>query len=1012
MAEKRKFNNRSLLLNTVILPASLGVLFLFQNCSPGFEVHDSLSLNSIGLNTSAPNLSVLAPLSAAAVNSSQNIRGTCQSDLPIYYYFNSDPDSIQSSCMDSSYVIPLPSNLSEGSQRVTLSQMDENGQRSEVSLEFLLDNTPPAVSITSPANNALAALSNLNVAGSCETGSPVSISGESVSASVLTDCVNSSFAAVVILRNNNNGLRSLIVSQADAAENTGEEQINLNVNISSNTPQIEITAPAANYLTNQNGLTLTGRCVTGLNVNISGTGILQNVVTGCQGDQFTAQIQLTAGDGVKNVIVAQTNASQLTGQASRNFRLDQTAPLITIMTPAEGSQFTTGATIGGACEGNLPLNIFGPGINQSVTMNCNNALFQRDIVFSDNVGTKVINVSQTDAAGNQRTVSRSFEKILPPSLDGPALYAVNCASCHSTLENSTKRGADVARITAGIREVPQMSFLAVLPNDQLQAIADALTGANSTPPPQAGFLCTPGTTDATPMTKLTNREFTNSLFSILDSVSTNLKNDSELNSILAVLPTDAVQQDRNTYKEQSLLVQQSAVNRKFDAAFRAGELIANANLTAYPNTGGCLGSTSLSQICHQNFVREFASRSFRQNLSNADAAALSASLWESGSSKTDQLIISITSLLSRPEHMYKAYDQGRLLGPGQVELNADELAAKLAFFITGAPPDATLRNLANSGQILQPNILSEQTDRLLQTAGAREMIRRLFRESYGYEVYDTFRYPASFLNGASTDGLQDAMTSELDHYFVNVVLTQRGSFNDLMTSRVTSLQNASLASIYGVSTGATLLPTERAGFLNRAAMLTKRSGPAASPIKRGLKVLEHVLCGEVPDPPPSAPTSVPDVPGETLTTRERVHRATEVAGTSCVSCHAPMNNLGYPFEGFDSLGRSRTMESIFDTNGLLLTRLPVDTRAQTIEVQPPQSVGVAGSSDLVQELANSQRAKMCFVKQLKRFEARVVPTAASNCQMNESLQALENNGTVIEAIRAMVMSSSFRLWNY
>jgi hypothetical protein len=60
------------------------------------------------------------------------------------------------------------------------------------------------------------------------------------------------------------------------------------------------------------------------------------------------------------------------------------------------------------------------------------------------------------------------------ALDGGALYATNCASCHSPLATSTKRGRTAQQISTAINNVPDMAGLSSLTDRQRAAIAFAL----------------------------------------------------------------------------------------------------------------------------------------------------------------------------------------------------------------------------------------------------------------------------------------------------------------------------------------------------------------------------------------------------------------------------------------------------------------------------------------------------------------------------------------------------------
>ncbi len=609
---------------------------------------------------------------------------------------------------------------------------------------------------------------------------------------------------------------------------------------------------------------------------------------------------------------------------------------------------------------------------------------------------------------------------------GKSLYATNCASCHGPIDSSTKKGRSIEQIQAAIMDLSQMrERLSSLSNEQIQAISAALIfeanggGLEFNEQGDLQFICTPGSVSKTPLLKLVNREFENSLNQILDLFTTNLKNDAELNQIYSTFPADSQLVDRNTSKEQSTLVSQLSTIAFFNATFRAGELVANNNngLSGFPGTNGCLGQASLSINCNQDFVRSLAEFAYRRPLSNAEVGALANATWDGTLSKEDQIIQTFGIILQDPEFQYKAFNRGQdVAGRNNlVELTSHELAAKLSFFITGRAPDAQLRNLADSGQILNDATLGAQVDRLFNSQNSEEMVVRFFRESYGYDVFSGLDYPNQFLRGVNTNGLENAMIDELDQFFIDTVLTRNGDFLDLMTSRLTFIDHDGLRTIYNTNiNGSGQLGPERAGFLNRAAMLTKRSGLRASPIKRGLNVLEHVLCIDVGDPPPSAPSALPEVNG-VVTTRENTEITSEAEGSTCVFCHGRFNPLGYAFENFDSLGRVRSQEEVFDGNGDLLASLPVATDGVSNELSSTPTT-FSDSAQLANQLGNSDRAQLCFSKHLKRFEARVMPNNADNCQMNNALAAMrggaQGQGSIKEAIKSLILSDEFRYWSY
>ena len=537
------------------------------------------------------------------------------------------------------------------------------------------------------------------------------------------------------------------------------------------------------------------------------------------------------------------------------------------------------------------------------------------------------------------------------------------------------------------------------------------------------FSCDPNQITKSSMLRLTNREYKNTINAILNTFSAGLKSDSQLVTLLNNIESDILIEDKHFNREQYFLLTSTKVSNYFEVAFRAGALVAAdaTGLQNYANTSQCLAATTITQACHKSFIAQFAKKAFHKTLSAADAQTLANNLWDSTLSKTDLITLTVASILEMPDFIYRVYDSGTASARGAnvLSMTAQEYASKISYLITGAPPDATLSALVDSGDILNPTTASAQIDRLLLTTGAQDMVKRLFRESLGYDMFDNFQYSSDFLAGLNTTGLKSAMIQEMDDYFKNIVISQNGTYKDLMTSRSSVLSSQSLADIYGVSytAGQVTLPANRAGFLNRAAFLSQKSGSITSPVKRGLSVIQGVLCGTVPPAPPTAPTVIDPLPvGVFLTTRERYEQKTQVPGTSCNACHSRMNNVGYLFENFDSIGRARAQERIFDSaTGKQVAALNVDTSAVTSELKNVEE-RYADSVALMNEIFVNDKAVMCFAQKFSQFESRKIASASDGCKMNSLLNVIldqaGNLGSIQQAMKAYMLSDDFKIWSY
>ncbi|MCL5022967.1 MAG: cytochrome c [Nitrospirae bacterium] len=129
-----------------------------------------------------------------------------------------------------------------------------------------------------------------------------------------------------------------------------------------------------------------------------------------------------------------------------------------------------------------------------------NATPPRTYTFTS-MGAKTLYAWAKDDAGNISGVAKATTLITgsstpppgpvppptrtpPPPTDGTSLYNQYCSSCHGPLASSSKLGRTAAQITAAINGgVPAMAGLSTLTSAQIQAIADALGGSSSTPPP-------------------------------------------------------------------------------------------------------------------------------------------------------------------------------------------------------------------------------------------------------------------------------------------------------------------------------------------------------------------------------------------------------------------------------------------------------------------------------------------------------------------------------------------------
>ncbi len=246
-------------------------------------------------------------------------------------------------------------------------------------------------------------------------------------------------------------------------------------------------------------------------------------------------------------------------------------------------------------------------------------------------------------------------------------------------------------------------------------------------------------------------------------------------------------------------------------------------------------------------------------------------------------------------------------------LNDLELATRLSYFLWSAPPDATLRELAQKGELAKPDVLAAQAERLLNHPNAETFNRAFHYQWLGLGRLDFFQvnlelYPR--FDNSTKLAAKNEVYETTGH-----LLRTNGSLRNLLKSDYAIL-NSVLAEYYGIKdvTGdmyrKVSLPKDspRGGLLGMAAIhLMGGNGERTSPVERGAWVLRKLLH----DAPPPAPANIPALTrlaGKALETKERLRAHQE--DPQCANCHRKIDPIGFGLENFDAAGQWRTTDSI------------------------------------------------------------------------------------------------------
>jgi hypothetical protein len=282
---------------------------------------------------------------------------------------------------------------------------------------------------------------------------------------------------------------------------------------------------------------------------------------------------------------------------------------------------------------------------------------------------------------------------------------------------------------------------------------------------------------------------------------------------------------------------------------------------------------------------------------------------ESGNNHRTAVIHTLATVLSSPRFLYRAEPEAAGM---HRNLSDIELATRLSYFLLGEPPDSTLRELAARGTLGKPEVLSAQTDRLLNHARSGQFVRPFLSQWLLLDRLDLFQFSPK-LFPQFDDSMKAAARQEVYETFAHL-LSVNAPLSDLLRADY-ALVNGLLARYYGIE-GVSgdhfrkiALPpvSPRGGLLGMAAIMAMGSnGERTNPVERGAWVLRKLLN----EPPPPAPANVPEIArlaGKPLTTRERLHAHQE--NPQCASCHRKIDPIGFGLENFDATGIWRTTDS-------------------------------------------------------------------------------------------------------
>jgi hypothetical protein len=323
----------------------------------------------------------------------------------------------------------------------------------------------------------------------------------------------------------------------------------------------------------------------------------------------------------------------------------------------------------------------------------------------------------------------------------------------------------------------------------------------------------------------------------------------------------------------------------------------------------------LAEPGHVTDALAFASRAWRRPLTAEEKTGLRAFYQKSRTvTRLDHdaaMRAMIARVLVSPDFLYRVETVGA--GPER-PLNGWEMASRMSFFLWSSIPDEELRRAAAAGELKEPAMLAKQVRRMTADPKARRLATEFFGQWLGFYHFDEYRGIDTGRFPEFKDDVKSAMYDEAISTFEYIVRQER-PVKEILYADYTFL-NKPLAAFYGIDRDVKLTDKmervdganafNRGGALRLGSVLTTTSAPLrTSPVKRGNWILRRILGTPTPPPPADAGT-IPADPQtfNGLTLRERL--AQHKRNATCANCHLRIDPLGFPLEGFDAVGRTRT----------------------------------------------------------------------------------------------------------
>jgi hypothetical protein len=309
----------------------------------------------------------------------------------------------------------------------------------------------------------------------------------------------------------------------------------------------------------------------------------------------------------------------------------------------------------------------------------------------------------------------------------------------------------------------------------------------------------------------------------------------------------------------------------------------------------------------RNALTQFSKVAFRNGHVNEDYISGLLKIYQTrckaGAEHLDALKHTLAIVLSSSPFLYR--NEPKKEDHKKRKLQANELAIRLAYFLWGTLPDRELKAQANGGNLLKPETLTAETERMMNDPRFVHFTTPFTDQWLGLDRFELFeadkkKYP-DFDVSVKHSARQEIYETVSYLFKHNQPLTDLLKSNYVIVDPVMAHYYQLEGEIKNGFQKITLpANSPRGGLLGMAGVhFMGGDGIHSSPVERGVWVLRKILN----DPPPPAPANVPQferLSAKLLTKRERVKM--HQTDSQCASCHRKIDPIGFGLENFNAVG--------------------------------------------------------------------------------------------------------------